>query len=299
MNRKITTNDIIMNLFEGVYFVDKNREISTWNKGAEIITGFAADEVVNRRCYDNILNHVDENGVALCFQGCPLEATMRDGVDREANVYLQHKNGHRVPVTVRAIPILNDQNDIVGAMEFFSETKNDILLLGKLEKYRKDSNEDQLTKIPNRRYIEAVLESKLREFKTLGVSFGVAFLDIDNFKKVNDNYGHDFGDETLKLVSKTTESNLRKNDFIGRWGGEEFIVVFSDVDGDGIRAAAEKVRSLIETSEVRMDSQSICVTVSVGATVSIETDSVESIVKRADDLMYESKISGKNRVTLG
>lgn len=299
MKTKVTANDIILEMFEGVYFVDSKREIYTWNKGAEQITGFAADEVVHRHCYDNILNHVDENGVALCFHGCPLEATIRDGILREANVYLQHKNGHRVPVTVRAIPLFNDNDEIVGAMELFSETKNDTTLLSRIEKYRKESNEDLLTGIPNRRYIEAILESKIREFKSLGIAFGVLFLDIDNFKKVNDTYGHDFGDEALKLITKTTESNLRKNDFMGRWGGEEFIIVVSDVDVPGVKNAAEKIRALIETSEVRFNNQGFCVTVSVGATISNQSDTVETIVKRADDLMYSSKTAGKNRVTLG
>ncbi len=100
--------DILENLYEGVYFVDKERTITSWNNGATQLTGFSQDEVVHKKCFSNILNHVDVNGIALCFDGCPLHATIQDGVPREANVFLQHKNGHRVPVMVKALPIYNN-----------------------------------------------------------------------------------------------------------------------------------------------------------------------------------------------
>lgn len=299
MTKKFNSEEMFANLIEGVYFVDKDREISTWNQGAELITGYSAAEVVRRRCYDNILNHVDDNGVALCFQGCPLQATMDDGKPREANVYLQHKDGHRVPVIVRAIPLRDDEGEIVGAMEFFSENKNDVLLMNKIERYRKESSEDPLTHVPNRRYLEAIIESKIREYHTVNIPFGIAFLDIDNFKRVNDTYGHDIGDEVIKIIAKTVQSNLRINDYIGRWGGEEFIIVYSNVDDSGISIVAEKIRHLIETSRVRSADNEVLVTVSIGTTISKEGDTVESIVKRADELMYKSKLGGKNRVTIG
>lgn len=91
---------------------------------------------------------------------------------------------------------------------------------------------------------------------------------------------------------------MRSNDFIGRWGGEEFVIIFSNVDLNGVRVASEKVRHLIETSKVRTQDRNIQATISIGATISIETDTAESIVKRADNLMYISKINGKNKVSV-
>jgi len=189
---------------------------------------------------------------------------MNDGILREKDVYLQHKNGYRIPVTVRVIPLYNDDNEIIGVMEFFNKNRNDNILLNKIEKYRKESNEDQLTKLPNRRYTEAMVESKIREFRTINIPFGIAFLDIDDFKKVNDTFGHDIGDEVLKIIAKTAQTNLRSNDFIGRWGGEEFVIVFSNVDLNGVRVASDKVRHLIETSKVRTQDRNIQATISIG-----------------------------------
>jgi len=92
---------IIENLYEGLYFVDRNRVIKYWNKAAEQISGYTANEVVGKSCSDNILNHVDSKGNNLCTGMCPLAATITDGKPREDEVYMHHKNGHRIPFSVR------------------------------------------------------------------------------------------------------------------------------------------------------------------------------------------------------
>ena len=97
---------LLDSLFDGVYFVDKERRIQYWSQGAKHLTGYSASEAVGRYCFDNFLVHVDECGCALCLTGCPLASTIADGDRREADVYLRHKLGHRVPVTVRVAPIL-------------------------------------------------------------------------------------------------------------------------------------------------------------------------------------------------
>jgi diguanylate cyclase (GGDEF)-like protein/PAS domain S-box-containing protein len=291
--------DIVENLYEGVYFVDKDRTITSWNNGAFDITGFESKEVVHKKCFENILNHVDINGVALCFDGCPLHATIQDGIAREANVFLQHKNGHRVPVKIKALPIYNNEGGIVGAVEIFNEIKEERDISINLLKLQTEASQDALTQVPNRKYLNAIIESKIREFKAVNVSFGINFIDIDNFKHVNDTYGHGVGDDVLKLLVQTIQANLRKNDVIGRLGGEEFIVVFSDINDSGLEKVSEKIRTLVEASALRLIGQDLKITISIGATLVNSTDTVLSIIQRSDDLMYQSKKNGKNRVTFG
>ena len=98
---------------------------------------------------------------------------------------------------------------------------------------------------------------------------------------------------------QTIQSNLRKNDVIGRLGGEEFIIVFSDLNDSGLERVSEKIRKLVEASALRLPDQDIKVTISIGATLVNEQDTVLSIIERADNLMYQSKKNGKNRVTFG
>ena len=292
-------NDILENLYEGVYFVDKERTITSWNKGAHEITGFQPNEFIHRKCYSNILNHVDINGIALCFDGCPIHATIQDGIAREANVFLQHKNGHRVPVKVKALPIYDSAEEIIGAVEIFSEIKEENNLRSDILKLQAEASQDSLTNVPNRKYLNAIIESKIREYKAVDVIFGVNFIDIDNFKHINDTYGHNIGDEILKLLVQTIQSNLRKNDIIGRLGGEEFVVVISDINNQGLEKASEKIRRLVETSALRLIDTDLKITISIGATLVNENDTVISILERADKLMYQSKKDGKNRVTYG
>ena len=291
--------EVLELLYEGIYFVDNDRTIISWNKGAEKITGYKADEVIGKKCYENILNHVDESGNLLCILGCPLHATIGDGAAREARVFLQHKKGFRVPIDVRTTPTYDKNGNITGAAEVFIDDKNKVQILSSLEKYKREATEDLLTRIPNRRYLMAALGARMSEYVELAVPFGVAFLDIDNFKKVNDVYDHDTGDEILKMVAQTLEGNLRKQDVVGRWGGEEFVAIFPDVDAAGIEAVTQKMRFLVAESKVRKDFGEIKVTISIGATIVLPEDTVELIVSRADRLMYESKEAGKNRVTIG
>lgn len=107
---------------DGVYFVNRERKITCWNEGAEHVSGYAAGEAIGRHCFDNFLGHVDECGRSLCMNGCPLSKVMLDGKAREAEIYLRHKEGHRVRVTVRVLPMRDSAGEIVGAVEVFSDT---------------------------------------------------------------------------------------------------------------------------------------------------------------------------------
>jgi len=288
--------DLLDNLLDGLYFVDKERKIIYWNKSAEIITGFTASEVVGSHCFDNILKHVDYSGNALCFSGCPLQQTLKDEKIRTTEAFLHHKSGHRVPVTIKTIPLYED-NILVGSVEIFKEILKVDEMEFELERLKSLALIDQLTNLPNRRYIESKMEHKLEEYKTLDLLFGVAFLDIDFFKNVNDTFGHDVGDEVLKMVAKTYSNSVRSSDYVGRWGGEEFIVIFSNCNEDKLKKLSERIRMLVEKSCVKINGDSIKVTISIGATLVKQGDTMDSIVGRADKLMYASKTNGRNICT--
>jgi diguanylate cyclase (GGDEF)-like protein len=125
-------------------------------------------------------------------------------------------------------------------------------------------------------------------------------MDVDHFKQFNDNYGHNTGDLVLRMVAQTLRYAVRATDTTGRWGGEEFIAILHDFqDERDLERAAEKVRALVERSRLDVDGQGLTVTVSVGGTLLQAEDTSESLVGRADELMYRSKQAGRNRVTIG
>ncbi len=289
--------DIINKIYEGLYFVDTNRKIKFWNKGAERITGFKAEEVVGSYCHDNILNHVDQKNNQLCYSGCPLQKTLKDGQFREANVYLHHNDGHRVAVAVKIMPIFQDEK-IIGAVEVFLDNINQAEFDNTIKELRKLALHDQLTELPNRRYINSFIDNRLKELNDLKIPFAVALVDIDYFKKVNDTYGHDIGDLTIKMVAKTLKNAFRKSDLVGRWGGEEFMAILTAVNKDELELISEKARKLIENSVLRTNDCTFNVTASFGATIAKENDTIESLTKRADEALYTSKNNGRNKITI-
>ena len=113
--------DLLSFFFEGIYIVDINRKIIFWNSGSERITGYKAEEVMNEHCFNNILRHVTQDGTALCFGGCPLHHTLQTGETQLNHVFLKHKEGYRVPVMVKSLPIYDNDQKVVGAIEVFTD----------------------------------------------------------------------------------------------------------------------------------------------------------------------------------
>jgi diguanylate cyclase (GGDEF)-like protein/PAS domain S-box-containing protein len=292
------TNEFMSNLYEGVYIVDKNRKIVFWNSGSEHITGFKADEVVNKHCYQNILKHVDKSGKRLCLDGCPLHDTLHTGMTNENEVFLEHKFGYRVPVSVKTFPLYDDKNDIIAAVEVFTDMKYKENQHKENLKLRKMIQKDDLTKIYNRRYLDFHLNQALEEAREFNQSFGILFIDIDHFKGVNDTYGHNVGDGVLKVIAHTLRSNLRPNDLVGRWGGEEFIAIINSDDIKTIEMVAERLRQLSSHSVYKYKGEDIQVTVSIGGTLLKMNEPIKSLIERADKNMYEAKSRGRNKVVI-
>lgn len=289
--------NIINNLSDGVYIVDNDRRITFWNKAAEEITGYRAEEVVGRQCQNSRLNHIDKGGRPLCFVGCPLYATIIDGEQRKDEVFLRHKEGHRIPIMVNIFPLKKEEK-IIGAIEVFTQNSPIVYEDDLVEKLSDMAMKDALTSLPNRRYMESFLDFKIKEYNQFRVPFVVLFMDIDNFSAFNNSYGHDIGDAVLRNVSKSIRRITRKTDLFSRWGGEEFVGVFAVKQIDEVMAVAEKIRVLVANTEVTHKNEQLRVTVSIGATIIQDGDSVNSIVERADKLMYESKQKGKNCVSV-
>jgi diguanylate cyclase (GGDEF)-like protein/PAS domain S-box-containing protein len=287
---------LLDNLMDGVYFVDTRKRITYWNGGAERISGFRAEETVGTTCGENILGHVDAEGRRLCESNCPLGETLQDGAARKADLFLHHRNGERVPVSVRISPI-REGGEIVGAVETFSDNSAKLSALQRVERLMEENLKDPLTGVGNRRYTEMTLQSRFDEAQRFGWQFGILFIDIDHFKEINDTYGHLAGDEVLKEAAGTLTRNMRSFDFVGRWGGEEFIVIMANVDASGLQESGERMRMLIEEAWFRYDEETIAVTASVGGVIAEPGEGIEPLLARADAAMYRSKQSGRNCCT--
>lgn len=283
---------------EAVYVVDRRRRITFWNPAAERLTGFAAGDVIGHPCRDGILNHVDETGRLLCRTGCPLLKTMRSGEPSRMHVFLHHRDGHRVPVEVSAAVLRDESGRVTGAVEVFHDDSHRQELAEQLGAAEVAALVDPLTGIGNRRLLHRALAGHDSDYRRYGRPFAVLFADIDHFKSLNDRLGHDVGDKVLQLVAHTLQRCVRPGDTVGRWGGEEFLVLApASTPGEAL-ALADRVRSLISSTWLDADGSRVSVTLSLGATVVVDTDTPTSIVRRADEALYAAKRAGRNRTVV-
>jgi diguanylate cyclase (GGDEF)-like protein len=165
-----------------------------------------------------------------------------------------------------------------------------------LEEARKDSKEDFLTKLYNRRALDEFLEFKEAEYKRYDRNYAIVMFDLDNFKKVNDTFGHEAGDAVLSAFGKILKKEARSVDIVGRYGGEEFLALLSDTDTQGGVVFAEKVRKHVERAKMMYKRKEIPVTVSAGVSERKKHVSLQATINSADEYLYLAKKNGRNRV---
>lgn len=282
-------------VFDGVYMVDAHRRIREWSAGAAAQTGFTREEVCHRRCSDNILVHVDEHGTELCLKGCPLQATLSDGQIRQTKVFLRHKQGYRVPISVRTVPMRDADDKIIGAVETFRESGDAEQWKARISELERAAYMDALTEIPNRRFLNTQLERLLREGHYTGECFAVLIIDVDRFKSVNDTLGHDVGDELLRNISRSLANCLRGRDILGRWGGDEFLMLLPATNRQQCLAIAERSCHVVARTSIPTATGYVSGTMSIGGAVSTLNDTANEIIQRADAQLYNCKRGGRNR----
>jgi diguanylate cyclase (GGDEF)-like protein len=161
---------------------------------------------------------------------------------------------------------------------------------------------DPLTRIYNRLFFDEALQREVDRCSRIAAPLGVIFADVDNFKVLNDTYGHQFGDQVLAAVAKTCGTVLRKADVLARYGGEEFVVLLSEPTEKGIMKVAERLRQAVELQQIYFGTQRVPVTVSVGAALALperDTDGIDKrLMQAADEAMYDAKQRGRNQVCL-
>jgi len=233
--------------------------------------------------------------------------------DGEKHLAYEAQDGSSVQVNVRFVPELNwylvlEKNDSVAVGPFRSILKLNLaasalaalIILGIIipvfrthhRKLHTAAFTDSLTGLLNRQGINSLYESNLNTAISEGRNYSVVYFDIDNFKSINDTYGHAAGDSVLKTIAGTASSVLRKQDLIARWGGEEFVAWLPDCDLDEANEIAERIRASIEKHEFQIFEQSV--TVSLGVAERSSHEPLDQVLYQADTALYAAKSRGKN-----
>ncbi|NLN93934.1 MAG: diguanylate cyclase [Candidatus Hydrogenedens sp.] len=276
---------------DGVYIVDRQRVIMYWNKAAERIAGYTAEEVIGKSCADNILIHVTETGVKLCTGPCPMSDSINNGKANQARVYLHHKEGHRIPVYVRTAPFLNQANSIVGGIELFSEDAPRIQDKKSSKKSQEAGQQCSVTQLPNRSYLARELETDLNDYREHGYIFGVIQFHMTDLEQVLELHGSETRDNVIRMVGKTISYGVRPFDVVGRWNESSFLGIFTADSIEGLKKIAGRILVLTGHSKIMLGNTAVTTGLCCAALMATAEDSVESL-SEALDTMIQTRSSG-------
>jgi len=212
--------------------------------------------------------------------------TIESGSIWHGELLNKRKNGELYWIDITILPNYNEANKI----DSYTSVAKDITDKKTIEIISKT---DKLTQIFNRVELDDCLVNEFNRYSRTQHIFSVIIIDIDHFKAVNDKYGHQVGDSVLVELSNILKVKSRKTDIVGRWGGEEFMIICIDTDIQGAAILAENLRKEIEKFEFNIVKHK---TVSIGVSEIKDTDTMQSLIKRADDYLYKAKENGRNNV---
>jgi len=296
--RRAFNEAVLDSLHDGVYFVDRDMRIGLWSSGAERLTGYSRDEVVGQRYSADVLAYVNADGVFLNGESGPLAAALADGRPHEVDVFLHRKDGTRLPVRVRAVPMTGRLGRVTGAVEIIRDLSSHQAALARIQDLERTSLLDGVTGLANRTFTTITLETRLDEMARYGWPFGVLCIDVDHLEEINKTHGRDGGDKVLKTFGRTIAHNVRSFDLIGRWHEDEFLAIVVNMDERKLATMGERLRMLVQASHVAHAGGDINGTVSIGVAFARADDTVDELVARAEQLMSASREGGGNRITI-
>ncbi len=300
-------NDIIEFLPDATFVIDKDRKVIAWNKAIEEMTGVFKKDIVGKSDY----------AYAKPFYNKPkpilIDLIFSDNSDnneiRELYQYVERKGNtlyaeFHVPSVFKgtganlwatASPLFDGNNNIVGAIESIRDITESKRLERQLQYL---ATHDALTNIPNRYSLTETLKRAVAKAKR-GEKSAFLFIDLDNFKLVNDSLGHAAGDELLITLSHILKNNLREGDLLARFGGDEFCVLLEGASFQEAEIVAEKLRRAVDQNELYLDTHKCCLnlSISIGVVMVDGTLDTQKVLSYADNALYVAKEGGRNRVT--
>lgn len=291
--------DLIDTLFNNtpipLFFKDINGKYQKVNEAFCNSFGFTHETIIGKSAFD-----IAPKELAKIYQDKDSELYKTPNVQQiyEAEVF-NHEKDANIDVRFYKQVLYNSQHKpigFIGAVLDISDTKAQLHQLNMLNKELNEiSNKDQLTGIPNRRYLEKILHQiSNNTFIHACNRLCILMLDIDNFKSINDTYGHDIGDEVLQHFIHTSLLAIRRNDILGRWGGEEFLLICANTTEQQGLIVAQKICDSLRKTPVNIINRSITVSIGVAEAI-VGHEDLEHVIKRADEALYFAKQHGKDQ----
>jgi len=302
--QKEFAESLVRNSAVPAFVIDVNRRVLIWNRACEELTGVKAEEMLGSDQVWKVFYGTKKSVLAeIIIDGLPDQmpdyfqefgksSYIPEGLQAEG--WYPGLNGSDRYLVLTAAPIRNSRGELLAVIETLEDVTERKSYEEQLE-YQ--SNHDSLTRLPNRNLLVDRIHQALLLSQRTGQQVAVFFVDLDNFKFINDSLGHDIGDELLKIASERLDNCVRSGDTVARQGGDEFVIMVSDSD---VATFADHLGGAIQetiSQPFRISGHELVITCSIGISISPrDGDNVQSLIKNADLAMYQAKEQGRNRV---
>lgn len=272
---------LLESLQVGVWVLDLQKKIVFWSDGAERMTGFLRHEVVGRPCAGRTLLHCDQSKCETCGVECPVGAAIQSAHPAEAEGFLHHKEGHRIPVHIWAVPARDEHGSIVGVLQSFEDPHEPEDGEHREEGLKNSGCVDEITGIANHAIMQSHLRETLGTFAELQVPFGILCLRLEGLDVFRANFGAEAASSMLRMVSHTLELAVWRTDHVGRWSDDQFLVILNGCTGESLRSVSDRISRMLANDGIEWWGEKRSLSFSVGQTAARLGDTSEAMLDRA------------------
>ncbi|MGH9746595.1 MAG: diguanylate cyclase domain-containing protein [Candidatus Acidiferrales bacterium] len=289
---------ILESLQTGIYLVDRDQKILFWNDGAERITGYLRQDVVGRFCVETLLANRGGRDSFASDASDAIVAVLRDGKPVAVNVSMRHKDGHRVLVRLRAVPIRNSHGTVIGAAESFEESLSVSSWDRRQGKLSDFGCIDEETGVLNRKYLFFQMREQLSTYTEYRIPFSVLCIQIDQLDHFQATHGARAVSAVQHAIAQTLGNSLRPTDFLGRLSERLFLAILTECKGPEIENVAKRLKRMVGFTDISWWGDKLSVTASFGGASSVPGDTIEVLVSRAEAALLASTTAGGNQLTV-
>ncbi len=286
---------LLGSMHDAVIFVDGSLRVVLWNRAAERLTGIAASSIEHKLWSPTLVNLRDEQQKLILEVDCPVIQTVKSGVQTLRRLSVTGRNGQRIEVDAHLVPVSSKLGVSYGAALLMHDASSQVTLEQRVQTLHEKATRDPLTQVANRAEFDRIHANCVQSHLERQLPCSLIICDIDHFKRINDTYGHQAGDQVLIVFASLLRRHCRAGDLVARYGGEEFVMLCADCDNAAATRRAEDLRS--ELAELPMSAlESRPITASFGVTELQSGDTPETMLRRADRALYQAKANGRNLV---
>ena len=290
---------LLESMYDGFFILDPDLNYIVWSTGLQNLLGYKMDDMLGTKWSPVKLGYADKHGESILEDNnCPINYV--SDTKQMASNYLRVESTDEqwIPVEVQTIPLMDTNGQLQGIAEIYRDMSSAKHHAQSYQDLMLAATQDPLTLVANRGQLETFLAKSILQFheQTDPDPFCVMFIDVDYFKSINDTYDHATGDAVLIDVARLLQHETYSGELVGRYGGEEFVVICPETDLDAGVRRAERLRMVLRSTEVG-GIPDLKVTASFGVAEVEPGDSVESIFRRADKGVYLSKENGRDQTT--